>query len=41
MMMMLIMTTADPHAGNVMVCLPPHNMNEIIPGLLDFGMTVR
>jgi predicted unusual protein kinase regulating ubiquinone biosynthesis (AarF/ABC1/UbiB family) len=31
----------DPHAGNLFVCPSPTKDAECLPGLLDFGMTVR
>ena len=52
--LILIIFAADPHPGNVMLCLskkhgsPLENIasgvvggNAIVPGLLDFGMTIR
>ncbi len=37
--------TADPHAGNIMFCLAKSSdsdaLGDVVPGLLDFGMTVR
>lgn len=40
----LTVSAADPHPGNIFFCLQSNDVTDetrVVPGLLDFGMTVR